>query len=159
MPWKPFNPIWLSLRQPAPAALRKKPFWLYNMVISRGRSSRTGAQGREQAPGAAWEGALTLSLTLQPVDHVPHGGDEVLVLLGVGQDDAVQSVHVGIDRFHRGGFPAAYGEHRGMSHKVHNISNCFDDHSNSKKLNTMPTHKLLLWQILLNNVLLTLQSE
>lgn len=71
-----------------------------------------------EAPRAAWERALTPSLALQPVHHVPHCGDEVLVLLWVGQDNTVQSVHVGIDGFHRGGFPTAYSEHSEMSHKV-----------------------------------------
>lgn len=61
---------------------------------------------------------LTLSLTLQPVHHVPHRGDEVLVLLWVGQDNTVQSVHVGINGFHGGGFPAAYSGQGEISHKV-----------------------------------------
>lgn len=88
------------------------------MVINTGMSTRTGARGPEQTPGTAWVRTLTPSLTLQPVHHVPHRGDEVLVLLWVGQDNTVQSVHVGINSFHRGGFPTAYSQHSEMSHKV-----------------------------------------
>lgn len=168
MPWNTFNPIWLSKRQPTPAALRKKPFWLYNMVISTWISTRTGARGTEQTPRAARERTLTPSLTLQPVHHIPHRGDEVLVLLWVGQDNTVQSVHVGINSFHRGGFPTTYSEHSEINHKVFWWPQQFQKVPTVLRVicaNTQTaiggdfaTHHLL-WQILQNHVLLTPRSE
>lgn len=164
MPWNTFSPIWLSLRQPAPAALRKKPFWLYKMVISKVISSRAGARGTEQTPRAAWERTLTPSLTLQPVHHVPHRGNEVLVLLWVGQDNTVQSVHVGINSFHRGRFPTTYSEHTEISHKEFWWPQQFQKVNTTLRVIGANTQTAiggdfamlhLLWQILQNSVLLS----
>lgn len=48
------------------------------------------------------------SLPVQAVDHVPHGADEMLVVLGVTDDDAVELLHIRVDGFKGGGLSAAY---------------------------------------------------
>lgn len=46
-------------------------------------------------------------LPVQTVDHVSHSVDEILVFLGVGDNDAVEPLHVGVDGVQSGGLSAA----------------------------------------------------
>ena len=47
------------------------------------------------------------TLPVQTVDHVPDRADEVVVLLGVSEDEAVEPLHVGVDGVQGGGLPTA----------------------------------------------------
>lgn len=48
-------------------------------------------------------------LPVQTVDHVSHSVDEILVFLGVTNNDAVELLHVGVNGFQRGHLSAACG--------------------------------------------------
>lgn len=53
-----------------------------------------------------------MQLPVEAVNHIPDGADQVLVLLWVGQNDAVKPLHVGVDGIECGRL-AATCRHRG----------------------------------------------
>lgn len=53
-----------------------------------------------------------MQLPVEAVDHIPDGADQVLVLLWVGQNDAVKPLHVGVDGIECGRLATAC-RHRG----------------------------------------------
>lgn len=56
--------------------------------------------------------AKRLLLPVQAVDHVSHSVDEILVLLGVTDDDAVELLHVGVDGVQGGRLAAGCGDNK-----------------------------------------------
>lgn len=61
-----------------------------------------------------------LSVPLQTGHHLSDSVDQALVLLGVGQNEAMQLLHVAVDGVQRGRLPTAYRwrEHLGWQWKA-----------------------------------------
>lgn len=84
------------------------PQWLWGKKVFNCTVWSAQESVSEQVPEverAGKERRLTQSLAFKPVYHISHRGYEVLVLLWVGHNNTVQSVHVGIDGLQCGCLP------------------------------------------------------